>query len=397
MTGGPARPADAHHAPPHAAPPERIPAIYVVSPEAAAELAARLRGAGRVALDTEADSLYHYREKVCVFQLSFSGANYVVDALAGLDPSELIRALEEKPLVIHGADYDLRLMRSCFGFRPRGGVFDTMLAARLLGYKQFGLAALAERFFGVVLSKRGQKADWSRRPLTPAQIDYLVRDTHYLEGIAGRLESELRARGRDAWHRESCRCAVEAAMAAPRNTREAWRLKGTGRLDRRQLAYLREIGVWREEEARRADLPPFKVLGNEQLIGLALAASGAGRGFSLSGTKLPRTCVGRRLEALHAALGRAHALKPGEWPERPPRTAGEPYPVALMERLRAECARCAAELGIDPAVLANRGELISVARIRPRDADGLASAGPLMRWQAELLEPRFRRILRGGR
>ena len=115
--------------------PSLPPSHHVRSPGPLAELVARLRGAGRVALDTEADSLYHYREKVCVFQLSFSGENYVVDPLAGLDLVELVRVLEEKPLIIHGADYDLRLMRASFGFRPRREVCDTMLAAQLLGVR----------------------------------------------------------------------------------------------------------------------------------------------------------------------------------------------------------------------------------------------------------------------
>lgn len=377
--------------------PSPTPARYVRSPGPLAELVARLRGAGRVALDTEADSLYHYREKVCVFQLSFSGENYIVDPLAGLDLAELVRALAEKPVIIHGADYDLRLMRASFGFRPRREVCDTMLAAQLLGYRQFGLAALAERFFGVVLSKHGQKADWSRRPLTPSQLDYLVCDTHYLEGIAERLEAELRDRGRAGWHRESCLRVVDAtAEDTPRDHDEAWRLKGTGRLDRRQLCYLRELWRWRDAQSRAADLPPFKVLGNEQLIALALAAAGVGTGFSLAGLRLPRTCVGPRLEALEEALARAARTGEDGWPGKAPRRVTESYPVGLMERLREECARLAGELGLDPAVVANRASLVSVARRRPRGAGELAECGPLMRWQAELLEPRFRPLLRGA-
>ena len=359
-----------------------------------AELVARLSGTARVALDTEADSLYHYREKLCVFQLSFAGGDYIVDPLAGLDLTGLARVLAEKQLIIHGADYDLRLMRASLGFRPNGEVFDTMLAAQLLGYRQFGLAALAERFFGVTLSKQGQKSDWSRRPLTPGQLDYLALDTHYLEGIAARLGEELRGRGRTEWHRESCGRVVSAtAEDAPRNGAESWRLKGTGRLDRRQLCYLRELWRWRDEEARGADLPPFKVLGNEGLISLALAASAGGRGFSLAGVRLPRTCVGRRLAALEAALQRAHGMGEEGWPAPVLRRVGEWYPAGLAERLREKCARLAGELGIEASVIASRAALISVARSRPRSAEELAACGPLMRWQAELLGPRVLPLL----
>ncbi|MCX6356807.1 MAG: HRDC domain-containing protein [Candidatus Aureabacteria bacterium] len=385
------------HAPRDPAPvsPAPIPYHYIRSAQPLTELVARLRGADRVALDTEADSLYHYREKVCVFQLSFSGVNYIVDPLAGLDLAELSRVLEEKALIIHGADYDLRMMRISLGFRPRRGVSDTMLAAQLLGYRQFGLAALAERFFGVVLSKHGQKSDWSRRPLTPSHLDYLVRDTHYLHGIAERLEEELRACGRDGWHRESCARAVDATMQdSPRDHDEVWRMKGTGRFDRRQLSYLRELWRWRDAQARAVDLPPFKVLGNDQLIALALAASGAGRKFRVEGVKLPRNCVGQRLEALEGALERGRGMREEEWPERLPRRVSEPYPFDLMEKLRGECARCAGELGLDPAVVASRATLISVARERPQTDEELAACGPMMHWQAELLAPRFRQLIR---
>jgi ribonuclease D len=186
------------------------------------------------------------------------------------------------------------------------------------------------------------------------------------------------------------------AQDSPGGHDEAWRLKKTGRLDRRQLCYLRELWRWRDAQARTADLPPFKVLGNEQLIALVLAASGAGRKFRFEGVKLPRTCVGRRLGALEGALERARGMREEEWPERLPPRVSEPYPLGLMEKLREECAHCAVELGLNPAVIANRTTLIAVARGCPQTAEELAACGPMMRWQAELLEPRFRQFLRGA-
>jgi len=379
---------------PAVAPPSAGPARCIASAGPLADLVARLGEAPRVALDTEADSLYHYREKLCVFQLSFSGLDYIVDPLAGLDLSGLARVLATKPLVIHGADYDLRLMRASLGFRPAAGVFDTMLAAQLLGYRQFGLAALVERFFGVALSKHGQKSDWSRRPLSPRQLDYLVLDTRYLLEIAARLEEELRARGREGWHRESCARVVAAtAEDSPRNGDAAWRLKGTGRFDRRQLCYLRELWRWRDAEAREADQPPFKVLVNEGLCALALDAAAQGERFSLAAVRLPRNCVGRRRAALEAALRRAGGTPEEEWPPPLTRSRGERYPVGLLEKLRGECTRLAEELGLEASVIASRAALVAVSRRRPRDAEELAACGPLMRWQAELLDPRFRPLL----
>mgnify|MGYP001077099340 CR=1 FL=1 len=145
-----------------------------------------------IALDTEADSLHHYFEKVCLIQLAAGEESAIVDPLCGMDLSALLALLTCKPLILHGADYDLRMMRLTFGFLPEGEVFDTMLAARLLGYEEFGLASLVERFFGVRLSKGGQKSDWSRRPLSESQLRYAGDDTRYLLPLAARLREEMR-------------------------------------------------------------------------------------------------------------------------------------------------------------------------------------------------------------
>ncbi len=124
----------------------------------------RLGHAERIALDTEADSLHHYFEKICLIQLSFHGEDYLLDPLSKIDLSQFLNVLSTKPLIIHGADYDLRMLRTSFGFRPQREVFDTMLAAQILGYEQFGLAALIHRYLDTTVTKQGQKSDWSLRP-----------------------------------------------------------------------------------------------------------------------------------------------------------------------------------------------------------------------------------------
>ena len=146
----------------------------------------RIDTAERVALDTEADSLHNYFEKVCLVQLSFGGEHYLIDPLAGLDLNGLSEVLADKPLILHGGDYDLRMLRASIGFRPRREVFDTMIAAQLLGLEQIGLAALTERFFAITIGKAGQKSDWSRRPLSENQLRYAVNDTRFLERLADR-------------------------------------------------------------------------------------------------------------------------------------------------------------------------------------------------------------------
>jgi len=198
--------------------------LYVDTPAGLEDLVSRLEDVPEIALDTEADSLHHYFEKVCLVQLSAGEEQAIVDPLSGMDLAPLIDLLRRKDLVLHGADYDLRMMRLTFGFIPEGEVFDTMLAARLLGHDRLGLAPLLEDIFGVSLSKGGQKSDWSRRPLSESQLRYARNDTRYLLPLAKRLREDLRSLGRIEWHRETCRSMVlQASRENAKDPDEAWR------------------------------------------------------------------------------------------------------------------------------------------------------------------------------
>src|SRR5438445_7757688 len=165
----------------------------------------------RVAVDTEADRLHSYREKLCLLQLSLSAnrtyssrgeptRDYIVDPLAGVDLAPLRDALQTKEIVLHGADFDLRLLRRSLNFTARR-IFDTVIAARLLGLREFSLAALVERYFGIKLAKGSQKANWGRRPLPKRMLEYAINDTHYLLPLADRLEADLRQLDRLEWFR----------------------------------------------------------------------------------------------------------------------------------------------------------------------------------------------------
>ncbi len=369
-------------------PPGSRPYFYIDRQGALDALAARMEDAPRVVLDVEADSLYHYYEKVCLLQVSLDGDCYIVDPLVGLDLTRLLAALAARPLVLHGTDYDLRLLRSTFGCRPAGPVFDTMVAAQLLGYEQVGLAALVERFFGVALTKSGKKSDWSRRPLSEAQLQYASDDTRYLGPLADRLRAELERLGRLGWHRESCEAAIEAtAEDARRDPDREWRIKGTSRLSRRQLAFVHELWAWREGEAQRTDRPPFRVLGNRQLLELAVWAAAHPTVPLERGPRLPRSCRGRRLAALRGAVERAQRLPESQWPERP-RRQQRPKPLSRavgrrIGALRAACLRTAKELGIEPGVLAPRAAVERIAIEDARSVEDIMAAGPLLRWQAE--------------
>src|SRR6266404_1039074 len=231
-----------------------------------AELLPKLTAFDRVAVDTEADSLHCYFEKLCLIQLSFPGHDYLVDPLAKVDLGPLADALARKEIVLQGADFDLRLLRRSLGFAATR-IFDTVIAARLLGIRSFSLAALVESFFGVTLAKGSQKANWAQRPLPKHMAEYAINDTRYLLPLAEKLEGGLRERGRLEWFRQSCERGLEqAAVQRPRDDEEVWRISGAGKLGGRACAVLRELWLWRDKEAQAADRPAFHVLENHQLL-----------------------------------------------------------------------------------------------------------------------------------
>src|SRR5256714_13339845 len=201
------------------------------------DLIRQIDAADRVALDTEADSLHSYREKLCLLQISVPAAvsargynDFIVDPLAGLDLEPLRQALEPREIVLHGADYDLRMLQRGLNFTAHT-IFDTLIAARLLGIREFSLAALVKRYFGLELPKGSQKADWAKRPLPARMAEYAINDARYLLPLAEKLEAELDSYQRGDWLRQSCQRAIEqAAMARVRKNDESWRVGGSGSL-----------------------------------------------------------------------------------------------------------------------------------------------------------------------
>jgi ribonuclease D len=376
----------------------RTPYTYVTTEPVLAELVARMKHAPRIAIDIEANSLYQYHQKVCLIQLTLNEEDYIVDPLVDLDLAAFLKVLSDKPLIVHGADYDLRMMRQSLQFLPRREVFDTMSAAQLLGFERFSLAALAEHYLGIHMTKRNQKSNWSQRPLTIKQLEYACDDTHYLNCIAGRMEEELVRLGRLDWLREICARTVESAAEGMRpdyDAEEAWRIKGAAFLGREQLAYLREAWQWREHEAQKVNRPPFKVFGNPELLDLAEWAS-ANTGKAVSEwPRLPRYLNNHRVEALQRAVAKARALSPNEWPpQRKPRSEQPPQPDCrdTIEALQAECRRLAEELRIAPSVLAPRAAIAAVARLQSHAPEDVAASGVLLGWQTQVLAPALKKV-----
>ncbi|MCS7338569.1 MAG: ribonuclease D, partial [Verrucomicrobiae bacterium] len=286
----------------------------ICTDEQLSDLLEELRSAQWVALDTEADSLHAYPEKLCLIQVCTEAGARLVDPLSGIKLGPLLTALLKHELIVHGGDYDLRLLRRHHEFVP-DRVFDTMLAARLLGHRKFGLADLLKHYLGITLEKGSQKANWAKRPLTERMERYALADVQYLKPLSDRLKHELIEKGRLGWLEESCaRLIADCAQPKTPNADSAWRLKGSARLDRRGLAVLRELWHWREKEALAANKPPYFILSHELLVAIAAAAADSGRVKQL----VPNWYSCRRRNGLFKAVARALALPPDQQPEPVP-------------------------------------------------------------------------------
>ena len=346
---------------------------------------------GPLAIDTEADSLHHYPEKVCLIQLSFGGNDFLVDPLGEVSLEPLAERLARRGIVkvLHGADYDLRMLHRGFGV-TFAGLFDTMVAARIVGELRFGLAALLENYFDVPMDKKFQRADWSKRPLTPEMARYAAMDTHYLIPLYEALRSRLDELGRLDWAAEEFERLERIRTAQPGADEEGFRrVKGAGKLDRRKLAVLRELWMLRETHARRLDRPPFRVLHDERLIELAQGLPQ--RISDLEAVEeLPRPWrQGRRAHELLAAVGDGLAVPREEWPTRGKGgrgRAGQKAPDEKLLAIRDHRDKIARELGLEPSLVGPRAVLEQIAE-KLRNGQDPSTTPELRRWQWELLAP----------
>ncbi len=333
---------------------------------------ARLAAQPSVALDTEADSLHCYFEKLCLIQSGWGDDLQLIDPLAELPMADFFKALEGKEILFHDADYDLRLLRR-HGEFPDQNIFDTMIAARICGESQLGLAGLVEKYFGITLSKASRKANWAQRPLSDQMVEYALNDVRYLPELAGILSDRLEELERTEWYRQSRDRMVRGTRETrQRDEENLWRLTGYAALSQRGWAILRALWHWRDSEARLWDRPSFHVLSNENLLRLAEEAS---KGGKFSRPRLPQPRSTRMEETLEAAL----ALPEEEWPKviRGVRVRSTKEQIDRFNSLRDHRDRVARDLGLDASIVAPKAALEAVA------AD--PSASMLLPWQRELL------------
>jgi ribonuclease D len=343
---------------------------------------ARVGGHAQIAVDTEADSLHSYFDKVCLIQISLPDEDLVVDPLVRIDLTKFGQILADPDVtkVFHGGDYDLRILHRDFNFTVRN-LIDTSICAQLLGYEGLGLAALLDRHFGVKLNKVHQRADWSIRPLPQDMLEYAAMDTHYLIELAGKLRDELVALGRWEWALEEFARLENVRYREVEEEAETWRkVKNIGALDRRALAVVRELHGWRDALARKADRPPFKILGNDTIVEIAKTRPATHRELAQmkSVSRYHSDRYGRELVGL---VRKAMEIPESDLPER-----NEPKPwirdktlETRINRLKTVRDKYARELKIDGSVLAARHILAAVA------TSGTLDVPAMREWQKKLM------------
>jgi ribonuclease D len=352
-----------------------------------ARLLAALERESEIAVDTEADSFYHYQERVCLVQVTAGGSDWLVDPLQGLDlrPFGDVLADPRRIKIFHDGEYDVLILKRQFGFRF-ANLFDTRIAAAALGMEAPGLAAVVAQRFGFELDKSQQRSDWSRRPLTREQVAYARLDTHYLAALMHAFEAELEERGRMPILRGEC-TRLEALEPAERTFHpdEFLRIKGARRLGLLEMRVLRELYVLREEHARARDLPPFKVLAPQAMIELAQAQPGSMRALD---RHVPPGVLRRIGGEILAAIGRARAAGPLERIPRPPSRSEESeldeVEQELHERLKQWRRARGQSEGLDSSLVLNRRVLLRLATERPRTRTDLEHVDGLLAWQIDL-------------
>ncbi len=343
-----------------------------------------LSGCRAIGIDTEADSLHHYTEQVCLIQLTaFGGDSWLVDPLALRDLAPLAPIFADGTVlkVLHGGDNDVTSLRRDFGFSFRT-LFDTSIAARLLGDTEVGLQALVRNELGVELSKSSQRDDWSRRPLSPKQEAYALADVQHLMALASRLTDRLAAAGRTAWAREEFEALANLAPVEKRTGADGFRrIKGSAKLARRNQAVLRELYVWREERAFAADRPPFKIVAAEAL--LALAAAPPATVDDVADALASYSRLGGEVEVVFAAIQRGLALPEDQLPDR---DHGERPSVSAAARRRVEALRAwrgdqAVRSQLEASIVMPQRLVERLADAGPRTLEELAAVEGLRRWR----------------
>jgi ribonuclease D len=360
-------------------PVELLPPIWIATPAALQKLAGELACWTRVAVDTESNSLYAFREQLCLIQFSTPQTDYLVDSLVldDLSPLASIFADPQIEKIFHAAEYDLICLKRDFDITVIN-IFDTMQAARILGYKQVGLDSVLTEKLGIIMNKKYQKADWGERPLAREMLNYARLDTHYLLNLRDCLQTELQERGRWELALEEF---VRLAQGNGNGKAEiqAWqRVKGAQKFSDRQLTILQELCAWREKQAKHMNRPPFKVIDDKRLVAIAqtlpgsqdnLAAIGlTARQIHIYGNEILQA-VGRGKQI--PMINRPRTLRPNQ---------------AFLDRLNvlSEWRKTTGlKIGVESDIILPKNWMYLIAERNPKNLNELAALLPHAPWRLE--------------
>jgi ribonuclease D len=357
--------------------------VVIETPAALARLAQKFQHAPAVAVDLEADSMYHFQEKVCLIQMATSQSSAVIDPLR-LQDLESLRPVFANPAIekiFHGADYDVRSLFRDFGIEI-AHLFDTQIACRFLGVKETSLEAVLQARFGVTLNKQYQRKDWSKRPLPDEMIAYAADDVRYLLPLTKILVGELKDKGRLKWVKEEC--DLLSRVRAPQNNHEPLFLgfKGAGRLNPRSLAVLEALLQFRRRVAENKDRPLFKVFSNKSLLQLAVEKPASTKRLDESGV-LSSKQLKMYGDELAEAIHRARQIPSDSLPLYPRKKNRAMHPavpdrVKALKNWRDKKARA---LGVEPTVLLNKSMMTALATEKPVNRQTLDAVKELKEWQ----------------
>lgn len=360
---------------------------FIETTEALQEAADIFLKAQCIGVDLEADSMFHFREKVCLIQMAAGDYVAVIDPLAVSDMTPIVPVFEDPSIrkIFHGSDYDIRSLNRDFDISI-ANLFDTELASRFLGIRETGLSSVMKTRFGVEMDKTYQKKDWSKRPLTEGMIAYGAGDVLYLPRLADILDQELDAVKRTQWVEEECLLLSGVRHQVNGDAPLFTRIKGAGKLDRRSLAALEELLKLRLEIAEKKDRPPFKVFSNNALITLSkerpLTMGRLKSGKALS----PRQISSHGAQVLDA-IQVGMEIRDEELPKYPRRKRPHFHPDVpkRVDTIKLWRDKLADTLSLDPPILLNKALMTTIAVANPETVEELSSIDGLRQWQINTL------------
>ncbi|MCP4746364.1 MAG: ribonuclease D [Desulfobacteraceae bacterium] len=376
---------------------EQLPDYEVITTEQdLTEFVQKTAKAQIAAIDLESDSMYHYREKVCLIQMAVNGYNVVIDPLLVKDLSALKPIFEDPATckVLHGSDYDIRSLYRDYGISVNN-LFDTQLASMYLGYKETGLESVVAHHFGIELNKKYQKKDWSQRPLPDEMITYAALDVVYLIPLAKMLIKKLKTKKRLVWVQEECERLSKVRPNDCGNDPRFLKVKGAGRLGANQLAVLEALLKMREEIACHKDRPLFKIIGNMTLLKIATAMPGGLRSLEKS------NCLSEKQMVMYAkpilqTVKQARLLPKEELP-RYPRTKAprlSPKVPLRVQTLKTWRDKQAQKMDLDPALLFNKALIRNIAIAKPLTLEEFCKIPGIHQWQVNSFGKQVLKILK---